>query len=79
MAKTRFNSHESDDQFNLPLLREYLAQYFDMNELELLSFNLNVDFEDIKSENKARTTMLLVQYFLRFLYLSTNAITSDQM
>ena len=51
--------------FDLPKLRELVAQSFDMNELRLLCFDLGIDFEDLTGENKAGKTMSLVQYFDR--------------
>ena len=65
MSQTQSSSEISGNQYNLPKLREYLAEFFSMAELELLCFDLGVDFEDIRAEGKARTTMLLIQYFQR--------------
>lgn len=58
-------SEISDENINNPLLRDLIAKYFDLEEIKVLCFDLNVDYEELKGENKAGKTMSLVLYFNR--------------
>ena len=62
MGSTQSQTGDSEKAFDLPKLREFLAKYFDMDELRLLCFNLGIDFEVLIGENKAGKTVSLVQY-----------------
>jgi hypothetical protein len=56
------NSRES---VNKPLLRELITKHFDLEEIKMLCFELNLDYEDLTGDNKAGKTMSLVLYFNR--------------
>ena len=55
----------SSEPVNKPLLRELIAKHFDLEEIKVLCFDLNVDYEDLTGEKKAGKTMSLVLYFDR--------------
>lgn len=55
----------SDENINKPLLRELIAKHFNLDEIRMLCFNLNIDYEDLSGDNKAGKTMSLVLYFNR--------------
>jgi hypothetical protein len=54
-----------DEGINQPKLREYIAAYFDLEELKLLCFDLDIDYENIVGDTKAGKTMALVSYCAR--------------
>ena len=62
MGSTHSQPGKSGKIFDLPKLREWVAQSFSMDELKLLCFDLGIEFEDLTGEGRAGKTNSLVQY-----------------
>ncbi len=65
MSLSQSPIESSSESVNKPLLRQLIANHFDLEEIKMLCFDLNVDYENLTGDNKAGKTMSLVLYFNR--------------
>jgi WD40 repeat protein len=60
-----FPSNQEPIPFYLVQLREMIAEYFDLEELKTLSFDLQIDFDNLAGQEKVAKTRELISYMER--------------